>query len=236
MNGNPNQSYLEHYGILGMKWGVRRTPEQLGHKPRTSTEKWKVKQLDQIDRLYSKSYRKLDKAYKEDPVDESILKYKKQLEAQQKKDRAKIEKMSFVEVEEAREVEREERAEKRSERIKAAGGAAIWTAKMALLGVRIGGTVALLNVLSDAGKTAIDFISSPEGQAALSKGSELITQFGNGELTALNLAKSVIIGKAPSSKVAKALSSIDIDSVMPGANYLSPKEISSIMDMKLKDL
>lgn len=24
--------YLEHYGIPGMKWGVRRTPEQLGHK------------------------------------------------------------------------------------------------------------------------------------------------------------------------------------------------------------
>lgn len=228
--------FLEHYGILGMKWGVRRTPEQLGHKPRTPTEKWKVKQLDQIDRLYNKSYKKLDKAYKQDPIDESIMKYKRQLEAQQKKDREKIEKMSFVDVEQAREVEKEERAQKRKETVQAVGGAAMWTAKMALIGVRIGGTVALLNVLGDAGKTAMDFISSPEGQAALQKGGEAIRMFGNGELTALGIAKKFIVGNAPKSNAAKALSTLDVESLMPGANYVSPEEIGKILDIKVKDL
>lgn len=27
-----NENSLEHYGIKGMHWGVRRTPEQLGNK------------------------------------------------------------------------------------------------------------------------------------------------------------------------------------------------------------
>lgn len=34
--------YIQHYGILGMRWGVRRTPEQLGHK-RKAKNKAKTK-------------------------------------------------------------------------------------------------------------------------------------------------------------------------------------------------
>lgn len=35
--------YLAHHGIKGQKWGVRRTPEELGHRPKGSGTKKKVK-------------------------------------------------------------------------------------------------------------------------------------------------------------------------------------------------
>lgn len=31
--------FLMHYGVKGMMWGVRRTPEELGHKPKQMVEK-----------------------------------------------------------------------------------------------------------------------------------------------------------------------------------------------------
>lgn len=34
------EDYVEHYGILGMKWGIRRTPEQLGHRVSKAREKF----------------------------------------------------------------------------------------------------------------------------------------------------------------------------------------------------
>lgn len=34
-----SKGYLEHYGVKGMKWGVRRTPAQLGHKTSTKRKK-----------------------------------------------------------------------------------------------------------------------------------------------------------------------------------------------------
>lgn len=41
--------YLEHYGVIGMKWGVRRTPEQLGYKrtPRHTGKKKPTKRVKQ---------------------------------------------------------------------------------------------------------------------------------------------------------------------------------------------
>lgn len=40
---------LEHYGIKGMKWGVRRTPAQLGHDVKTGIKKVASKTKDAID-------------------------------------------------------------------------------------------------------------------------------------------------------------------------------------------
>lgn len=34
-----SDEYIEHHGIMGMKWGVRRTPEQLGHKKKITKNK-----------------------------------------------------------------------------------------------------------------------------------------------------------------------------------------------------
>lgn len=34
------EDFIEHYGILGMHWGIRRTPEQLGHKVSKARERF----------------------------------------------------------------------------------------------------------------------------------------------------------------------------------------------------
>lgn len=46
--------YLMHYGVKGMKWGIRRTPTQLGHKPSGSKRKTSAKKSKKPSGLLKK--------------------------------------------------------------------------------------------------------------------------------------------------------------------------------------
>lgn len=69
---------LEHYGIKGMKWGVRRTPEQLGHQPakkkKPSIFTNAKKKRQKVKKLKAKKAekKKKEKAQKEEESEEKI--------------------------------------------------------------------------------------------------------------------------------------------------------------------
>lgn len=85
------KDFIEHYGILGMHWGIRRTPEQLGHKVSKARERFlkysdkaeeagksgDKKNLTKYEKKAKKSYsdeiklsKRLDKALKKQVEDD----------------------------------------------------------------------------------------------------------------------------------------------------------------------
>lgn len=87
------EEYLEHHGIKGMHWGIRRTPEQLGHKVSKARERFekygaraqaageagKTKEFNKYTKKAEKTYEKEVKLSK--AMDKAI---KKQVEADEK--------------------------------------------------------------------------------------------------------------------------------------------------------
>lgn len=87
------EEYLEHHGIKGMHWGIRRTPEQLGHKvskAREKFEKYGKKASTAAEagnaKAFDKYKKKAEKAYKTElKLNEQLQKaIKRQNEADEK--------------------------------------------------------------------------------------------------------------------------------------------------------
>lgn len=72
---------LYHHGILGMKWGVRRTPEQLGHRTTKAREKKHVSNSDRDKKREIKTASKNRRLLSEQELRSRIerLKMEKQL-------------------------------------------------------------------------------------------------------------------------------------------------------------
>lgn len=61
-----NNDYLAHHGIKGQKWGVIRTPEELGHKSKTSKKKTTAKDIkNAVNKALEKKRKEISKATEE---------------------------------------------------------------------------------------------------------------------------------------------------------------------------
>lgn len=58
----PSIDELYHYGVPGMKWGVRRSPEELGHNPISKRKQKKMDKIAKKKKMVSDYNKTFDKA------------------------------------------------------------------------------------------------------------------------------------------------------------------------------
>lgn len=153
----PYAEYLEHYGVKGMRWGVR--------KDVISSYKYKQRKL--INKNYGRALKTANKLAKIYPDDKSIKREIKDLTIAQNRDLDRISKMTYYDVMTAKKEEAELAKIKRDKVVQDIQRNALWAGRMGLLGVRAYGTFKTVEILGTAGAEAVRYLQSDAGRVVV---------------------------------------------------------------------
>lgn len=201
----PLTDSLEHYGVKGMKWGVRKQKDPIS--------KYKNKQRKKISKTYDKAIQTAKKLSELYPNDKSIKENIRNLSSAYKKDMKKIDDMSYYDVMNAKREDAAIAKQKRDAVVKTVQSNVLWAGKMGLLGVRAYGTFKAVEILGTAGGTAIAYLQSEAGRdlvnAAVDKavgyvhvGDSFVNKF-----TGMDVSTNTIFGD-PASRVSNVDSAV----------------------------